>query len=102
MTCANENFPTVIFTVTNAVAAPFKIAVKGCDRWELEKLIFARKASCTSIDQPCLPWSAYVSKVRSFGTDFETILQRHEGSFSGIHARFVLHSVVALFKKKGA
>ncbi|MFD1791502.1 hypothetical protein ACFSE0_07605 [Ochrobactrum teleogrylli] len=102
MSTDKERWASAAFAVTNGTSTPFTIAVKGRDRWALESLINAGKAGCTPIDHPGPRWSAYVFKLRGFGVDIETIHEKHEGSFSGTHARYVLHSAVTPFDKKGA
>lgn len=59
MTCTNEGFLSASFTVTNAIAAPFNIVVKGRDRSARENLIHAGKAGRTTIDNLAPRWSAH-------------------------------------------
>ncbi len=89
-----KRWASAAFTVTNGNSEPFTVVVKGRDRWALESLIHAGKVGCTPIDHPGPRWSAYVFKLRGFGVDIETIHEKHEGSFSGTHARYVLRSIV--------
>ncbi|WP_024896867.1 winged helix domain-containing protein [Brucella rhizosphaerae] len=91
-----------VFTIVNVGGTPFNIAVKGRDRWALENLMNAGKAGCTPIEHPGPRWSAYVFKLRSFGVDIETVHEKHEGSFSGTHARYVIHSSVLPHDGEGA
>ncbi len=74
---------------------PFKII--GRDAWALRNLVTADAAGCTPIDHPGPRWSAYVHKLRTkFGLVIETIEEKHAGQFSGTHARYVIHSEVAI------
>ncbi len=102
MSTDKSRWALAVFNVVNAAGVPFNIAVKGRDRWALENLVNAGKGGCTPIEHPGPRWSAYVFKLRNFGVDIETIHEKHEGSFSGTHARYVLHSTVTPFDKEGA
>ena len=64
--------------------------VSGRTRWALECLIAAGERGCTPIDTPGPRWSDYVFKLRGDGLEIETINEKHEGPFSGTHARYVL------------
>lgn len=87
MTYKNSLWSARIYRANNRGAEPFSIRVKGRDRWALENLINAGDAGCTPIDNPAPCWSAYVFKLRSFGVNIETVHEKHEGFFSGTHAR---------------
>ncbi|PWE52768.1 hypothetical protein DEM27_28600 [Metarhizobium album] len=74
---------------------PFKVI--GRDAWALRNLVKAGETGCTPIDHPGPRWSAYVWKLRTkYGLVIETIEEKHEGQFSGSHARYVIHSEVAI------
>ena len=72
------------------------VVVAGRARWALECLISAGERGCTPIDTPGPRWSDYVFKLRGQGLTIETITEKHEGPFSGTHARYVLRSIVTL------
>lgn len=76
---------------------PFKVI--GRDAWALRNLVTAGNAGCTPIDHPGPRWSSYIHKLRTkHGLSIETIEEKHTGQFSGTHARYVIHSDVAILE----
>lgn len=69
---------------------------KGRRAWALLHLLNAGSKGCTPIDNPGPRWSGYVHRLRGNGFVIETINEDHAGSFSGHHARYRLHSDVAV------
>lgn len=72
------------------------MTIVGREAWALECLKAAGAKGCTPIDQPGPRWSHYVFKLRQAGFSIETIHEPHEGTFSGTHARYVLHNAVEI------
>lgn len=72
---------------------------EGRQAWALAELISAGANGCTPITHPGPRWSAYVLKLRQAGLDIETIRERHEGAYAGHHARYVLHTPVAVVEQ---
>ena len=66
--------------------------------WTLNELVVAGERGCTPIDQPAPRWSHYVFRLRRDGVSIETIDEKHGGTFSGHHARYVLRSKVEVVK----
>jgi hypothetical protein len=56
---------------------------------------------CTPIDQPGPRWSGYVHKLHKAGIVIETIREVHGAPFSGLHARYVLRSLITILEKEG-
>jgi hypothetical protein len=75
--------------------------VVGRDAWALKNLMNAGKRGCTPIDHPGPRWSHYVWKLRGMGFIVETVHEDHGGPFAGTHARYVLHSDVAIIEEMG-
>jgi hypothetical protein len=70
--------------------------LRGREAWALDQLIIAGDGGCTPITHPGPRWSDYVFKLRKRGLSIETIDEKHGGPFSGLHARYVLHSPVSV------
>lgn len=68
----------------------------GRTAWALKELHRAGKRGVTPIDTPGPRWSGYVFNLRHMGLVIETVHERHDGPFSGTHARYVLHSPVSI------
>ncbi len=68
--------------------------VVGRDAWALEQLMSAGAKGCTPITHVGPRWSHYVFKLRRAGFTIETLDESHGGTFSGTHARYVLHDTV--------
>jgi len=67
-----------------------ELSVKGRDAWTLHRLYEAGDKGCTPLEYPAPRWSAYVFKLRKLGLIIQTVRERHGGSFSGEHGRYVL------------
>ena len=87
-------FGRMTFYVQSTEGETIAIQVKGRNRWALECLMAAGVQGCTPIDTPGPRWSSYVYDLRQMGVQIETIREPHDGPFEGVHARYVLHSVV--------
>ena len=72
------------------------LQVKGRVAWTLDNLIRAGELGCTPIERPAPRWSDYVFKLKKVGFSIETIEERHAGTYSGRHGRYVLRSPVAV------
>ncbi|WP_416356333.1 hypothetical protein ACLNGM_20220 [Aureimonas phyllosphaerae] len=70
----------------------------GRTAWCLEQLVAAGVKGCTPIDRPAPRWSDYIHKLRGKGLVVETIDERHGGTFSGEHGRYVLRSEVEILR----
>jgi len=70
--------------------------------WTLHQLLTAGESGCTPIENPAPRWSDYVFKLRREGLDIETITEKHGGTYSGHHARYVLRSPVEILEARGA
>ncbi len=88
----------LIFTATirKPDSTPFTVTCEGRMRWAILSLIRAGNRGCTPIDRPAPRWSDYVFKARARGFNIETIHEGHGGSFSGHHARYVIHDEVTV------
>lgn len=82
------------FTIHHPGGRADRITVLGRERWALECLMAAGPKGCTPIMNPAPRWAAYVHGLRALGVEIETISERHDGPFAGIHARYVLRSHV--------
>lgn len=78
------------------------ITVLGRDAWALRVLIEAGKRGFSSIDKPAPRTAHYIFKLRKFGFAIETITEMHGGAYPGHHARYVLHSNVAILEGQAA
>ncbi len=67
-----------------------ELSVKGRDAWTLDRLIKAGKGGVTPLEYPAPRWSGYVFNLRKLGLRITTIREKHGGSFSGQHGRYVL------------
>jgi hypothetical protein len=83
-------------TIHKIQAEPVTVTIIGRDGWALLSLIGAGRRGCTPITRPAPRWSHYVWKLRGSGINVETIHEAHGGSFSGSHARYVLHDTVTV------
>jgi hypothetical protein len=70
----------------------------GRQAWALNELVAAGETGCTPITTPGPRWSDYVFKLRRDAVSVETIDERHGGSFSGSHARYIVRSSVRLIE----
>jgi hypothetical protein len=70
--------------------------IVGRDAWALLSLMRSGDAGCTPIDRPAPRWSHYIFKLRGAGIRVETIDERHDGSFAGSHARYVLQDRISV------
>lgn len=67
------------------------VTVKGRVAWTLGKLIAAGERGVTPLDCPTgVRLAHYVFRLRSEGIAVETERERHDGPFSGRHARYRL------------
>jgi hypothetical protein len=73
-------------------------AFLGRQAWALNELVAAGETGCTPITTPGPRWSDYIFKLRREGVSVETIDERHGGSFSGSHARYVIRSSARLIE----
>jgi hypothetical protein len=87
-----------VVELTAAVDGRTPQTLFGRQAWALNELIAAGEAGCTPITTPGPRWSDYVFKLRRDGVSVETIDERHGGSFSGSHARYVVRSSVRLIE----
>lgn len=83
-------------TIHRPDAEPFTVTVTGRVAWCLLALIGAGVTGCTPISRPAPRWSHYIYIARRLGFNVETIHEGHGGSFSGSHARYVLHDRVTV------
>ena len=70
------------------------LKINGRDEWALKQLMKAGSKGCTPKDNPAPRWSGDVFNLRQLGLDIETVHERHGGEFPGMHARYVLHSII--------
>lgn len=82
--------PQFQVTVYREGKEPFTVTATGRVGWALLSLIRAGSEGCTPISRPAPRWSDYVFRSRALGINIETIDEKHGGSFSGLHARYVL------------
>ena len=75
------------------------LAVKGRVAWTLNELLRAGTRGVTPIERPAPRWSDYVFKLRKAGVVVETIDERHGGTYSGDHGRYVLRSPVVVVEE---
>lgn len=85
-----NNAPSVTITVIDESGRVHRF--RGRMAWALRELILAGDRGCTPLRNPGPRWSAYVHKLRAYGFDIETTVERHAGPFSGNHGRYVLHT----------
>lgn len=70
------------------------ISVVGRNAWMLRRLIDAGSHGLTSIEAPAPRNSHYVMKLRQAGLIIETVDEKHDGPYSGVHGRYFLRSQV--------
>lgn len=75
------------------------LTVKGRVAWTLNELLRAGERGCTPVERPAPRWSDYVFKLRRAGVAVETIDERHGGTYSGDHGRYVLRSPVIVVEE---
>lgn len=78
------------------------VALVGRECWCLNQLLDAGARGCTPIERPAPRWSHYVWRLRKFGILVETVHEPHDGPYAGTHARYVLHSDIAIVEEIGA
>lgn len=78
------------------------LTINGRDEWALQQLVEASSKGCTPKDNPAPRWSGYVFNLRRLGIDIETVHERHGGDFPGMHARYVLHSLIEVVEGQDA
>lgn len=66
------------------------LELRGRLGWAMMKLAEAGAKGVTPITHPAPRWSAYVFSMRELGIPIETIMESHEGSYPGQHAKYVL------------
>lgn len=67
-----------------------------------DKLIEAGELGITSFHHPGPRLSHYVLVLRKQGFTIETRGERHDGQFSGEHARYVLHTICKVLERGGS
>lgn len=75
--------------------------VTGRVLWAMLSLMAAGEKGCTPITRPAPRWSDYIFRLRGQGFNVETIDESHGGSFSGLHARYVLRDQVSIIPRSG-
>ncbi len=58
--------------------------------WTLAELAKAGPRGVATVERPAPRWSAYVHSLRKVGIPIETEMEPHEGTYSGVHARYRL------------
>lgn len=76
--------------VTLLSEQPRTFEFKGRLGWMITKLVEAGPRGVTPISHPAPRQSGYVHSLRELGVPIETIMEPHEGSYPGQHARYVL------------
>lgn len=90
------------FRVHNPDGTSRTVEPIGRDAWTLDELVKAGPRGCTPIDNPAPRWSGYVHKLRNkYGLAIRTIEEKHGGTFSGTHARYVLTDQVECIARYG-
>ncbi len=76
------------------------VIIKGRYARCLYTLIRAGKRGVSpAMDDPMPRWSHYVFWLRSrYEVAIETVTEKHDGPYAGTHARYVLHSNVAILR----
>lgn len=69
---------------------PRTLKLNGRLGWAMAQLVDAGSKGVTPITRPAPRWSGYVFDLRELGIPIETIMEPHEGSYPGQHARYVL------------
>lgn len=78
------------------------IEVQGRKAWALHELMERGQAGFTTLEAGAPRLAAYVHKLRKDGIVIESIPERHEGPYSGEHARYRLTSPVEVVETRGA
>lgn len=76
--------------------------LKGRKAWTLRHLIDAGSRGVAPIERPAPRWSDYVLHIRRAGIIVETIDEKHSGTYSGTHGRYVLRSPVVIVSEERA
>jgi hypothetical protein len=58
--------------------------------WTLYQLHRAGARGVTPLERPALRSSSYVHQLRGKGIPVDTEIEKHEGSYKGVHARYRL------------
>lgn len=82
------------YRFVNLQGETVNLTVTGRNLWALKQLIEAGPNGCTPITHIGPRWSAYVFNLRELGVQIETLHERHDGPYSGTHARYILQSRV--------
>ena len=72
------------------------VTLVGREAWTLLHLIDGSSKGVVPVNRPAPRWSGYVLPLRRKGFNIETIREKHGGTFSGQHGRYVLHSRVTV------
>jgi hypothetical protein len=87
-----------VIELTAVIDGKLPQAFFGRQAWALNELVAVGETGCTSITTPGPRWSDYIFKLRRGGVSIETVDERHGGSFSGSHARYVVRSSVRMIE----
>jgi hypothetical protein len=82
------------YSFVNLQGETVNLNINGRNLWALQQLIAAGQDGCTPISHIGPRWSAYIFNLRELGVQIETRHERHDGPYSGTHARYILQSRV--------
>jgi hypothetical protein len=72
------------------------LQLRGRLAWTLSELVKAGDTGITTLQNPAPRVSHYVMTLRRKGIAIETLIEKHEGPFPGIHGRYLLASNVSI------
>lgn len=58
--------------------------------WTFYQLYRAGARGVTPVEKPALRWSSYVHQLREKGIPVDTEIEKHSGTYKGVHARYRL------------
>ena len=71
---------------------PRSFRLSGRLGWTMYQLFCAGPRGVTALERPALRLSGYVHQLRKKGICILTEMERHDGVYSGVHARYRLGS----------
>jgi hypothetical protein len=87
-----------IVQIKAELAGGNRITVNGCDAWAPSELVAGGMIGVTPLHNPAPRWSHYVFKLRRAGLVIETIDEKHDGPYAGLHARYVLKTPLTILE----
>ena len=82
---------------------PLTFKLSGRLGWTMYQLSLAGSHGVTPLEKPAQRWSSYVHQLRRKGIAVLTEMERHDGAYRGVHARYRLacNALVRIIRTEG-